>query len=562
MDDRFATLKDEQLLEMLAEQGLYRDEVIERVRQISRRRGLISNFDQMAFRVIRADGQDVGPLDALGIRDLFQQHSLLDTSLLYVDSLNRWTPLSEVFETSFWVVGDATLSPAKGPIEPRLAETAITKSSDSPNDFDSSPTTPPNPLDTTPQTSNSQDASLKGVGGWLLWFIIGQLVCRPLQFVGTLSGPNSANASQIADRFPFTATVINIEKIVMIASIALGVIVALALLRTDDSRPVTLAKIYLVANTVFSLLLAILYSTNDLPDKARSDLITQGISNLVVTSILCGIWFLYFTKSRRVRATYLEEGFGTSDELTSIGITRASEAPPVQVDSIEQANNRGTRSKMKLIIAIGGIVALLAGIGVLLRLGLRADQPTTKQDQLDLKVRAETKTHDVGAAADKAASSLNDLRSLGLVSTKSEAERGIASIETAQAVQTEARNKNSELIKFAETYRSDLQNQGLGQLVEMTGAYGETYSTYQNALSEFLASYHEMLLYVRDHSDAIQQSLPPYRSRYEALYHKYVAALQKQNKAYLEHVAFLRRYANEHPSIANTLNEIISKTGQ
>lgn len=133
------------------------------------------------------------------------------------------------------------------------------------------------------------DASLKGVGGWLLWFIIGQLVCRPLQFVGTLSGPNSVNASQIADRFPFTATVINIEKIVMIASIALGVIVALALLRTDDSRPVTLAKIYLVANTLFSLVLAILYSTNDLPDRARSDLITQGISNLVVTSILCGI---------------------------------------------------------------------------------------------------------------------------------------------------------------------------------------------------------------------------------------------------------------------------------
>jgi hypothetical protein len=75
VDDRFATLKDEQLLEMLAEQGLYRDEVIERVRQISRRRGLISNFDQMAFRVIRADGQDVGPLDALGIRDLFQRRA-------------------------------------------------------------------------------------------------------------------------------------------------------------------------------------------------------------------------------------------------------------------------------------------------------------------------------------------------------------------------------------------------------------------------------------------------------------------------------------------------------
>lgn len=186
---------------------------------------------------------------------------------------------------------------------------------------------------------------------------------------------------------------------------------------------------------------------------------------------------------------------------------------------------------MRVVIAVAGIVVLLAGVGVLLRWGVGADQSSIKQDQIDLKARAETMSHDVGAAADQVASSLNDLRSLGLVSTKSEAERGITSIERAQALQTDARNKNSELVKFVETHRSDLQNQGLGELVDMTGAYGETYTTYQNALSEFLASYREMFLYVRDHSETIQQSVSPYRSRYEALYSKYAGALQKQNKA-------------------------------
>ncbi len=562
MDDKLATLKDEQLLEMLAEEGLYRDEVIERVRLISQERGLLSKFDQKEFKVIQDDGQDVGPLDVFRIRDLFQRHLLHGTSLLFVDSLNRWIFLSDVFETSLWLTDDLTPKVVEERSGSEIAETAVTRKA-SVGDHGLSTDTLPDSSDSPTPTSNSRDSGLKGVGGWLLWFIIGQLVCRPLQFIGTLSGPNSVNASQIADRFPFTATLINIEKIVMIASIVFGVIVAAALLRTDDSRPVTLAKVYLVANTVFSLLLAILYSTNDLPDRARSELITQGVSNLVVTSILCGIWFLYFTKSRRVRLTYLDEGFGTSDELTSLGITQPPQAATVPAETpIAQTNIRGARVKMKLGIAIAVVIVLLGGGAALLMWGVRTNRSSANQEQTDLKAHAETMSHEVGVAADKAGSSLNNLRGLGLVSTKPEAERGIASVEEAQALQTEARNKNSELVKFVEAHRSELQDQNLGQLVDLIGAYGDTYTSYQNALSEFLTSYHEMLTYVRDHSDAIQQSLPPYRGRYEALYNKYAAALQKQNKAYLEHIAFLKRYANEHPNIASTLNEIVSKTGQ
>jgi hypothetical protein len=91
----------------------------------------------------------------------------------------------------------------------------------------------------------------------------------------------------------------------------------------------------------------------------------------------------------------------------------------------------------------------------------------------------------------------------------------------------------------------------------MTGLYGETYRSYQDALSEFLASYREMFVYFRDHSEAIQQNVFADKSEYERLYARFASALKKQNKAYLEHVDFIKKYVKEHPSMADALKEII-----
>lgn len=435
------------------------------------------------------------------------------------------------------------------------------------------PSSDPPAHDTSTDVTQPLNTSLNGVGGWLLFFVIGQLVCRPLQFVGTLSSPTNVSASQISDRFPFTATVLGIERAVMIVSIAFGVLVAIALLRTGDRTPVTLAKAYLIVNPLFALVLALLYANNDLPGTARTELVTQGISNAIVTSILCAIWFLYFTKSRRVRVTYMDEvnlrGTRTASEFINLSISSRSEGlpPPLETLALKAAPssviNPKRRFRFKAVLLILAIVIAAAVSAILLKRTLSGDGSSiTTEADTNLKARAESLSHEVGVSADQVGASLSELRNLGIASSKSEAEHGIAAIEKAQKLHADAKNRNVELVNFVVAHRSELQNQGLGQLVEMTGVYGETYQAYQNALSDFLTSYREMLVYVRDHSQAIQENEYASRKRYDSLYAKYVTTLQKQNKVWLEHLAFVKQYANEHPNVANILNEIVSKSGQ
>lgn len=114
-------------------------------------------------------------------------------------------------------------------------------------------------------------------------------------------------ASQIAERFPFTATIVNIERVVLIGLMVFGILVALALLKTGDRWPVDLTKVFLLANPLCALLLAGLYMQSDLPEAARSKLIVSGVVNLVAISAVCLAWFLYFTRSKRVQATYFEK---------------------------------------------------------------------------------------------------------------------------------------------------------------------------------------------------------------------------------------------------------------
>jgi hypothetical protein len=146
----------------------------------------------------------------------------------------------------------------------------------------------------------------QGVDGWLLLFVVVQLVLRPIQAVNMLGSPDGANESQIADRFPVAANIMSIERIVVVGLVIVGVFVAFALLRTGHQWPVVFAKIYLIANPLMAIVLPILYYTSDLPANAKSQLIPQQIVIVIVSGVLSGIWFAYFTKSKRVRATYYD----------------------------------------------------------------------------------------------------------------------------------------------------------------------------------------------------------------------------------------------------------------
>lgn len=146
---------------------------------------------------------------------------------------------------------------------------------------------------------------LKGVGGWLLFFVIGQLALRPMLFLASIL--KSTARTDVAERFPATARIITIEASIQVALLIGGIIIGLALLKTGVSWPVLLTKIYLVANALLNLALAVVYFGTDLPDPARTSLIAKGIISGVVVSIVSFLWLLYFTRSKRVQATYFEQ---------------------------------------------------------------------------------------------------------------------------------------------------------------------------------------------------------------------------------------------------------------
>lgn len=165
------------------------------------------------------------------------------------------------------------------------------------------------------------DPRLKGVGGWLALFIIGQLVCRPLATWGNMVGPNNTDTARIAVRFPATATIINIEKAVMVLLILFGIVIAAALWKVHTPVSVRLTKIFLITIPVSTFFLTLLYNYTDVPEKIRDSIISQGIIDAVASTIVCAIWFLYFTKSKRVRATYFAESNNDDEDITTLGLT-------------------------------------------------------------------------------------------------------------------------------------------------------------------------------------------------------------------------------------------------
>jgi hypothetical protein len=169
-----------------------------------------------------------------------------------------------------------------------------------------------------PQNSELQfkplGSQLKGVGGWLLFFIIGQLILRPARTLSELNDPGNVVTPEFEAAFPTTATIISIERVFSIGLLAFGVAVALALWKIRTPFSVKLAKIYLIANPVIMLLDALVYKLSDLPPEIQDSIMSRGLMEAGVVAIVCLIWFLYFTKSERVRATYY-------DDVTSLGLT-------------------------------------------------------------------------------------------------------------------------------------------------------------------------------------------------------------------------------------------------
>ena len=123
---------------------------------------------------------------------------------------------------------------------------------------------------------------LQGVGGWLLFFCIGMVVLSPLvTFVQVINGANN-------------------EVLVMLLEfprVTIGVVAGIFLWNV---RPVafTLLWIYFGIVTMFAVLGIIGFAAK--PDPANP----QDLLLTVRSLIYVFVWFLYFRRSERVRATF------------------------------------------------------------------------------------------------------------------------------------------------------------------------------------------------------------------------------------------------------------------
>jgi hypothetical protein len=161
------------------------------------------------------------------------------------------------------------------------------------------------------------DLSLRGVGGWLGLFIIGQLILRPLQVGHQIFGSN-VDLSRLSTVYPTLVTMVYIEIGLFSFLILFGVVVALILWKVYTPIAVTLAKAFLVTNVVIFLLDLLLTSYVDLPLGVDKLLTNEATANLITGTIWAGIWFFYFIKSKRVQATYFAESIVGDEEVTSL----------------------------------------------------------------------------------------------------------------------------------------------------------------------------------------------------------------------------------------------------
>lgn len=146
----------------------------------------------------------------------------------------------------------------------------------------------------------------RGVGGWLLLYVLSNLVCRPLTTLDGV-GHSAESISEIAEGYPTTALLLGVDKALTVGLIVCGVLVSVALLKTGRAFPVKLVKLFLAVYPLVCVSVAALYGLSDFVPQYRDHLMQLSMKQAVWASAWSLVWTLYFNRSKRVRATYFPD---------------------------------------------------------------------------------------------------------------------------------------------------------------------------------------------------------------------------------------------------------------
>ena len=141
----------------------------------------------------------------------------------------------------------------------------------------------------------------KGFGGWLITFVVIFSVLLPIFAIQGVSQWGKIS-SYVMRRYSGLGTLKTLDMFFGIGLAVFGIYMGIALAKKLVPGTIKLAEVFLMTYGAASIILAIFVFSLNLPSSVNSYMTRWVLVRLAVATA----FFLYFKKSKRVQATYLE----------------------------------------------------------------------------------------------------------------------------------------------------------------------------------------------------------------------------------------------------------------
>lgn len=137
--------------------------------------------------------------------------------------------------------------------------------------------------------------------------------------------------------------------------------------------------------------------------------------------------------------------------------------------------------------------------------------------------------------------------------TFSKASRIVSLIEVLDSAETQLGEFSDTLenfLRFLETHEQALTRLHLAALFEMKSRYRRQAALYHRThLAEYLTAYRNLLVYARDHHDALRDGRRPATHTYDTLFFRYRLSVKRLNRAWTDYHNFLATSFRKNPEL-------------
>lgn len=165
-----------------------------------------------------------------------------------------------------------------------------------------------------PTKSTSRAKDLKGLGGWLVVFVV-QLICSIVfSIVGSISNTMTASECDLVNsQFNGACTAMQpmfVFEDIFVTLIIIFDVIILIMLFLQKRIAINLVIIGAIAticwNIIDTILVSQLFSAHDFPSSVISEVMSGQVFIIIGNAIYCGIWIPYFIKSERIKQTLIK----------------------------------------------------------------------------------------------------------------------------------------------------------------------------------------------------------------------------------------------------------------